>query len=44
MAMVERRDLGLSEPLSEGDDACVDNAETEVTVARLKLAAACNVG
>jgi hypothetical protein len=43
VALVERRDLGLAEALSECHDAGIDDTEREVCVASLQLAATSQV-
>ncbi|MDQ3937532.1 MAG: hypothetical protein M3253_02490, partial [Chloroflexota bacterium] len=44
MALVERRNLRLSQALSQGNDAGVDHAQGEIAVLRLKLTTTCQIG
>jgi hypothetical protein len=40
VTLVERRDLRFTQALGESDDARIDDAEREICIARLQLAAA----
>jgi hypothetical protein len=43
VTLIESRHLGLPEPLGERDDPGIDDAETEIGVASLELAAALEI-